>query len=73
MSAYEEKSDKRTAELKLSDGQIKELEELTGTKMTSLFVETEPFEEPPLGTPVLGKIFADPRTKLVRRINARFR
>jgi hypothetical protein len=64
-------SNKKTTELRLSDEQIKELEKLTGVKMSKLVVEAEPFESPPMGTTVLGKIYTDPRTQVVARVNAR--
>jgi GMP synthase PP-ATPase subunit len=63
---------KDSTSIQLTDEQIRELEKLTGVRMTKLVVETEPFERPPLGTPVLGKIFTDPRTQVVRRVNAVF-
>ena len=64
---------KKTSEIRLTDEQVAQLEKLTGTRMDTLVVETEPFDNPPLGTPVLGHIFTDPRSKVVARINARFR
>lgn len=64
---------KKTSKMALSPQQVKALEKLTGHKMTALLVETEPFESPPLGTTVLGRVFTDPRTKVVARINARFK
>jgi hypothetical protein len=72
MEGINSKSGKITKNLALTAEQSSELEKLTGVKMTSLVVETEPFDKPPLGTTVLGTIFTDPRTKVVARINARF-
>jgi hypothetical protein len=65
-------SEKVTFELDLSDDQIERLHEIAGVKLTRLRVEAEPFEDPPLGTPVLGKVFVDPRTRVTARMNARF-
>ena len=59
-------------ELELSEEQVKQLQQLTGMKMSRLLVEAEPFEHPPLGTTVLGKIYTDPRTQVTARVNARF-
>lgn len=62
----------KTFELALSPEQQRELEEITGISMSKLVVEAEPFENPPLGTTVLGRIYTDPRTQVTARINARF-
>jgi hypothetical protein len=65
-------SGKQTIELSLTEEQVAEIERLTGTRMTRLVVEAEPFDSPPLGTVVLGTIFTDPRSKVTARVNARF-
>jgi hypothetical protein len=72
MTGINANSGKSTKTIKLTEEQTKEIEQMTGVKMTKLVVETEPFDKPPLGTTVLGSIFTDPRTKVVARVNAKF-
>jgi hypothetical protein len=63
---------KKVFDFDLSPDQIDQLQAITGVRLAKLVVEAEPFEDVPLGTTVLGKIYVDPRTRVTARVNARF-